>query len=81
MKRTKTVERIDPRWLNRQIGVKLRRLRHGRGLTTEEVSIAMGVTRAAVTNWELGKAQSGFLLERLYNLALFYRIHVRQLLP
>lgn len=79
--RRRLVERIDPLWLNQRIGMKLRALRKSRGLTLAEVGIGLGVSRAAVNNWELAKHQSGFLLATLYNLALFYRVPPKSLLP
>ena len=80
-RRTITVRRVDNRWLMLKVGALLRELRKAQGLTLQEVADGIGVTRGAVNNWELGKHQSGFMVERLYNLALFYKVPVRRLLP
>ena len=74
-----TVKCINPAWLNRQIGMRLLRLRKTRGLTQAQVGIALRVTRAAVANWELGN--QNFVVTTLYDLARFYRVPVKRLLP
>ncbi len=79
--KTRTIRRADPVWINREIGKRLRALRAKRGYTLAEVGIGVGVSRAAVNNWELGKHQTNFVVTTLYNLALFYRVSVRKLLP
>ncbi len=78
--RIRTVRQIDPLWLNHEIGKRLRALRVAKGYTLAQVGIGLSVTRSAVNNWELGN-QQGFMLTTLYNLALFYRVPVRKLLP
>jgi transcriptional regulator with XRE-family HTH domain len=77
----RVVARVNPRWLNREIGKRLRVVRKRKGLTLAEVGIGVGVSRAAVNNWELGQHQANFVVTTLYNLALFYRVPVRRLLP
>ena len=76
-----TVKRVDNAWLMAELGAKLQALRQARGLTLQQVASALEVTRASVNNWELGKAQTGFLVERLYNIAIFYDVPVTKLLP
>lgn len=78
---TRTVRSVDTIWLNAEIGKRLRALRERRGLTLQQVSVGLGVTRAAVNNWELGRAQKNFVLTTIYNLALFYKVPVKRLLP
>ena len=75
----RTVRRVDGRWLNKAIGQRVLALRKQRGLTAEQVGIGVGVTRAAVSNWELGN--HGFPIETIYNIALFYGVSPRKLLP
>ena len=75
-----TVRRINVAWLNIQIGKRLRALRRSKNLTLTEVARGLGVTRAAVNNWELG-IQQNHVVTTLYNLALFYRVPIRKLLP
>jgi len=76
----RTVRRIDARWVNHEIGVRLRKQRVKKGLTLAQVGIGLGVSRAAVNNWELGN-QENFVVTTLYNLALFYGVSVKSLLP
>lgn len=77
----RTVRRADRRWIIREIGKKLRELREEKGYTLAQVGEGVGVSRAAVNNWELGKAQENFLLGTLYDLALFYDVPIARLLP
>ncbi len=78
---TTTVRQVDRLWINVEIGKRLRALRKAKGYTLSDVGIALGVTRAAVNNWELGRAQRNFIVGTLYDLALFYRVPIRKLLP
>lgn len=42
-------------WLREQTGDDLRRIRESRGLSTEDVASAVGVTQSAVSRWERGE--------------------------
>lgn len=77
---TKTVRRVDPAWLSVEVGKRIRAERQKQGWSAAELGLQMGVTRAAVSNWELGN-QKGFLLQNLYDLALVFGIPVSRLLP
>lgn len=77
----RTVKRADRRWINVEIGKRLRTMRESKGYTLAEVGEAIGVTRAAVNNWELGRSQNNFILGTLYDLALFYDVPIAKLLP
>lgn len=80
-KQVVTVRRVDNEWLMRELGRRLRDLLQSRGLTLQAVGDGLGVTRAAVNNWELGRSQHGFMLQRVYDIALFYKVPVTRLLP
>ena len=77
----RTIRRVDPVWLNREIGKRLREQRTKAGLSLAQVGIGLGVSRSCVNNWELGRAQLNWNLTQLYNLALFYGVDVRRLTP
>lgn len=76
---TRTIRRVDPRWLSREIGRRLRAEREANDMTLEGVGVLLGVTRSAVHNWERGN--HGMLLHVIYDLALLYKVSVRKLLP
>jgi transcriptional regulator with XRE-family HTH domain len=76
-----SIQRVDPAWLNREIGRRLRAERERQELTLQQVGDGLGVSRACVNNWELGKHQANFVVTQIYNLALFYRVPVGRLLP
>lgn len=42
----------------RELGERLKRARVARGLTQEQLGLAVGVTRAAVSQWEAGQVQA-----------------------
>ena len=78
---TKTVRRVDPEWLNVELGKRVRAARDAKGWTQAETAIAMGVSRVCIANWESGRHQSGFMLARVYDLALLFDVPVTKLLP
>lgn len=75
-----TIRRVDRAWLQKQIGQRIRAERERNGMTAQQVGDRLGVTRAAVSNWELGN-QANFLIGQLYDLALVFKVPVRRLLP
>ena len=79
--RIRTTRVVDRAWINREIGKRLRALRKANGYTLQDVAVALGVTRAAVNNWELAKSQKNFIVGTLYDLALFYKVPIRRLMP
>ena len=78
--RVVTRKAVDAKWLNGEIGKRLRKERQRRGLTLQEVGNSLGVTRACVNHWELG-SHANMLVTVVYNAALFYGVPVRRLLP
>lgn len=75
----RTIPRVDPAWLQREMGRKLRAERTKRKFTVQAVGDGLGLTRAAISNYELGNGSIS--LSVLYNLALFYKVPVASLLP
>jgi transcriptional regulator with XRE-family HTH domain len=75
----RTVRIVDARSLNRDVGKRIRLEREKRKLAQAEVGAHLGLTRAAISNIELGS--HAIMLAHIYNLALLFEIPVRRLLP
>ncbi len=58
--------------MNNEIGVKLKTLRKGRKLTQQELADKMGITRATVSNYEVGRRSPH--LSELQRFAEFYGV-------
>lgn len=58
--------------MNSEIGVKLRVLRRGRKLTQQELAVRMGVARATISNYEVGRRSPH--LSELKRFAAFYGV-------
>ena len=77
---TKTIRRVDQRWLMTEVGKRLRVAREKRGMTLHQAALHFGVTRAAVNNWELAN-QAGMMLANIYDASLIYDVPIKELLP
>lgn len=58
--------------MDREIGAKLKTLRKGRKLTQEELSIRLGLSRATISNYEVGRRSPH--LSELKRFAEFYGV-------
>lgn len=61
-----------------QVGARIRAARQGRGLTQQELAVAVGVTRSAVAQWETERA--GQLRGNLTRIAAALGVSVQHLL-
>lgn len=75
----KTRRVIDAKALYREIGKRIRAARERAELSQEELGVALGMTRANVSNLE--KGQTRILIEHVYNTALFLGRKTGELLP
>lgn len=57
---------------NEAIGKKLKQLRVGRGLTQQQISEYLGLSRATISNQEIGR--KAISVEKLKMLAKFYNV-------
>ena len=79
--RSGTVRKSDNRHVPldlREIGERLKAARVASGLTQEELGVAVGVTRAAVSQWEAGQVQA--TLDKLQAAAARLQINLSRLL-
>lgn len=58
--------------MNENIGKKLQQLRKGRGLTQQQLAEKMGVTRATISNYEVGRRSPH--ISELERFAEFYGV-------
>lgn len=58
--------------MNDSIGKKLKTLRKGRGLTQEDLALKMGLSRATISNYEVGRRSPH--LSELRRFATFYGV-------
>ena len=58
--------------MSKEIGAKLKTLRKGRGLTQQELSERMGLSRATISNYEVGRRSPH--LSELRHFAEFYGV-------
>jgi transcriptional regulator with XRE-family HTH domain len=75
----RTVKIVDAQSLNQEVGQRIRQVREKRGLQQAQLGAHLGLTRAAVSNMELGR--HAIMLVHIYNIALFLGVPVRKLLP
>ena len=61
------------------IGNRIKSLRTKRGLSQEELSIHLNLSRASISNIELGRHQIPLVL--LYELTIFFKISIYDLIP
>lgn len=80
-KNVKTVRSVtvDLSDLYCQIGAAMKQARETKKLTQAQVGLALGMTRANVSNLEAGT--SAILLAHIYNLAMFLKVPVTTFLP
>jgi transcriptional regulator with XRE-family HTH domain len=74
-----TREVVDVLALYKDVGGRLRAARIRAGVSQEQVSLALGMTRANVSNLEAGRSR--VQLEHIYNAALLFGRPVKELLP
>lgn len=61
------------------IGNRIKSLRTERGLSQEDLSLHLDLSRASISNIELGRHQIPLVL--LYELSLFFKIGIYDLIP
>jgi transcriptional regulator with XRE-family HTH domain len=61
------------------IGNRIKSLRTERSLSQEDLSIQLNLSRASISNIELGRHQIPLFL--LYELSLFFKIDIHDLIP
>jgi transcriptional regulator with XRE-family HTH domain len=61
------------------IGNRIKSLRTERGLSQEDLSVQLNLSRASISNIELGRHQIPLFL--LYELSLFFKIGINDLIP
>ena len=61
------------------IGNRIKSLRTERGLSQEDLSVRLNLSRASISNIELGRHQIPLFL--LYELSLFFNIGIYDLIP
>ena len=77
--RIRTVRVVDAQALYVGIGKAIRSARESRRMSQGQVAVALGMTRANVSNLEAGRSR--VLLEHVYNVALLLDVPIRSLLP
>ena len=75
----KTVRVVDAVSLNREVGMNIRRAREIAKLSQAQLGAHLGMTRAGVSNIELGL--HAIMLSHIYNVALYLSVPIARLLP
>ena len=75
----KTVRVVDTISLNREVGSNIRRARETAKLSQAQLGVHLGMTRASVSNIELGS--HAIMLSHVYNVAMLLGIPISRLLP
>jgi len=77
--KVRTVRTVDTPSLYLTIGQAMKEAREAAGMSQEQVGLALGMTRANMSNLESGR--SAILLPHVYNLAMLLDLPIHRLLP
>lgn len=70
---------FDRNGFNKQVGIRLRRIRQKKERTQAELAAVLGVTRATYANMESGR--QGMTLDVAWRLATFFRVPLDRITP
>jgi Predicted transcriptional regulator len=74
-----TVKVIDRINLNKEIGKLIRKERERKKITQTFLAQQLGITRAAVSNFEAGN--HNIMVYNIYNISLILKVPLKKLLP